>query len=267
MSASLATPFETSSIVAVATYNEKENLPVLLSQIRQHSPNSHILVIDDNSPDGTGQLAEQLGRKMGRVAVIHRSGKLGLGTAMVAAMKYALQEGFGVVVTMDADLSHDPAVLPRLLAGLAEKDVMIGSRYIPGGGTENWPLLRKVLSKSVNILVRTLHGLPARDNSGGYRAYRTPLLNRIDIDNLLSVGYSFQEEMLLRCHRAGAAIGETPIVFADRREGASKVNLKECARSLGMLLYLGVPRFLGGPNLAPLANPQKGIARELRKSA
>ncbi len=256
-----------SSLIAVATYNERENLPLLLSQLRLHAPTSHILVIDDNSPDGTGQLAEQLAKTMGRIAIIHRPGKLGLGTAMVAAMKYALHEGFGVLVTMDADLSHDPAVLPRLLAGLCEFDVMIGSRYIVGGGTKDWPLLRRFLSKAVNCLVRVLHRLPARDNSGGYRAYKRYYLERVDLDHLLSVGYSFQEEMLLRCHRAGARIGETPILFADRRQGASKVNLKECVRSLAMLLYLAVPRFLGGPPLAPLNRLPKETLHEFRKTA
>lgn len=259
--------FAVSSIIAVATYNERENLPLLLTQIRLHAPTSHILVVDDNSPDGTGQLAEQLAAKMGRIALIHRPGKLGLGTAMVAAMKYALHEGFGVLVTMDADLSHDPAVLPQLLAGLGETDVMIGSRYIAGGGTKNWPWLRKLLSKSVNLLVRALHRLPAKDNSGGYRAYKRAYLERVDLDHLLSVGYSFQEEMLLRCHRAGARIGETPILFTDRKLGTSKVNFKECAQSLAMLLYLGIPRFLGGPNLAPLKSFPKGRIHEFRKTA
>ncbi len=259
--------FAVPTIIAVATYNERENLPLLLSQIRLHAPTSYILVIDDKSPDGTGQLAEQLAAKMGRISVIHRAGKLGLGTAMVRAMKYALNEGFGVLVTMDADLSHDPAVLPKLLAGLGEYDVMIGSRYVSGGGTKDWPWLRKFLSKSVNLLVRTLHRLPAKDNSGGYRAYKRAYLEKVDLDHLLSAGYSFQEEMLLRCHRAGARIGETPILFADRRLGASKVNLKECARSLAMLLYLGVPRFLGGPNLAPLKSSLKGQSHEFRKTA
>jgi len=257
------------SLVAVATYNEHENIPKLIRSIRTHSPISNILVIDDNSPDGTGKLAEQLAREMGRIHVLHRPGKLGLGTAMVEAMKFGIANEFDSVVTMDADLSHDPIHLPILLQNLTAKDVMIGSRYIPGGGTKDWPVLRLALSRSVNLMVRTMHRLPAKDNSGGYRAYTTEILKRIDFEGLISVGYSFQEEMLLRCHRAGARIGETPILFANRREGASKVNMAECARSFGTLFYLGLPRWLGGPNLSPLSQ-SKTLSLEpapLRKSA
>jgi len=263
-------PFQR-SLIAIATYNERENLENLVRSIRSNAPQSTILIIDDNSPDGTGELAEKLARDMGRIQVQHRPGKLGLGTAMVQAMKSGIDQGFETVVTMDADLSHDPIHLPHLINNLTHKDVMIGSRYIPGGGTKDWPLVRLTLSRSVNLMVRTLHGLPARDNSGGFRAYKTEILKRIDIDGLVSVGYSFQEEMLLRCHRAGARIGETPIVFANRREGASKVNIKECVRSVGTLLYLAVPTWMGGPNLAPLPTTapltQTATPSTLRKSA
>ncbi len=259
----------TRSLVAVATYNERENIAKLIHAIREHSPQSAILVIDDNSPDGTGKLAEKLAMELGRIHVLHRPGKQGLGTAMVQAMKFGIAQGYDAVVTMDADLSHDPANLSDLLKGLGHKEVMIGSRYIPGGGTKDWPMLRFLLSRSVNLFVRTLHRLPARDNSGGYRAYKTEVLKRIDFAGLISVGYSFQEEMLLRCHRAGASIGETPILFANRRDGASKVNFTECARSFGTLFYLGLPRWLGGPNLAPLSQAHEPTAEPalLRKSA
>src|SRR5262249_5489315 len=162
-----------------------------------------------------------------RIHVIHRAGKLGLGTAILAGMRYAIDNGYDYFVNMDADFSHDPKYLPALLAGMKKHDVMIGSRYIPGGGTENWPLSRKVMSTGANYLVRFLLRLPARDCSGGYRCYRVAKLREAGLEHLLSHGYSFQQEVLYRCRRVGCRIGETPIIFANRRAGASKVNPRE----------------------------------------
>lgn len=236
---------DTRTVVAIATYQERDNLEALARAIHQAAPAADILIIDDNSPDGTGVLADQLAQADPRIHVIHRAGKLGLGTAILAGMRFAIDRGYDRHVTMDADFSHDPRYLPALLAGMKDHDLMIGSRYVPGGGVENWPLSRRLMSGGVNLLVRLLMRLPARDCSGGFRCYAVSLLRRAAMDTLLSHGYSFQEEMLFRCHQAGAHVGETPILFVNRREGTSKVNVKEVARSLGFLLYLGLRTLFG----------------------
>lgn len=227
-------------LVSTATYNERDNLAALVAEIHRHVPAADVLVIDDNSPDGTGKLADELAARDPRVHVLHRAGKLGLGTAILAGMRYAMVNGYDLFVNVDADFSHHPRYLPALLAGMGRHDVMIGSRYVPGGGTVGWPLSRKLMSRGVNWLARLLMRLPSRDNSGGYRCYRTDLLRRANLDGLLSHGYSFQEEVLYRCRQAGARIGETPIVFEDRRAGTSKVNPREVVRSLAILLWLGL---------------------------
>jgi len=226
-------------LVSIATYNEHENLRGLVDSILRSVPEANVLIVDDASPDGTGQLADALAAEDPRVRVKHRTGKLGLGSAILAGMKIAISEGYDRFVSMDADLSHDPKYLPAL-TNLAGCDVKIGSRYIPGGGVENWPLSRYLISRGVNILTRVLLHIPARDASGGFRCYRTSLLKRIDLDHFWSKGYSFQEEMLFRCILAGARVKETPIVFADRREGTSKANVKEMVMSLSVLLRLGL---------------------------
>jgi dolichol-phosphate mannosyltransferase len=232
-------------LIVLATYNERANLEALLGEIRQAATNAEVLVIDDDSPDGTGALADELASRWPWLHVLHRSGKLGLGTALLAGMQYAIDHGYDLVLTMDADFSHHPRYLPALLAGMARRDVMIGSRYVPGGGTVNWPLGRKLISRSVNILCRVLMRLAPRDCSGGYRCYRVDLLRRAGLRRVISRGYSFQEEMLYRCRRAGGRLGETPIVFENRREGASKANPREMVRSLSTLVWLGTQSFLG----------------------
>jgi dolichol-phosphate mannosyltransferase len=232
-------------LVSVATYNERDNLEPLVRAIHEAAPAADVLVVDDNSPDGTGALADRLAAADGRVHVLHRAGKLGLGTAILAGMRYALDRGYDLFVSMDADFSHHPRYLPALLAGMRDRDVMIGSRYVPGGGTANWPLSRRLISRSVNGMVRLLLRLPVRDASGGYRCYRVAGLRRTDFTHLLSRGYSFQQEVLHRCHRAGCRLGEAPILFENRRAGASKVNLREAARSIGVLLWLGLRNVFG----------------------
>jgi dolichol-phosphate mannosyltransferase len=230
-------------LVSMATYNERANLEPLIREIHAVVPTADVLVVDDNSPDGTGQLADQLAAADPRLHVLHRAGKLGLGTAILAAMRYALEQGYDLFVNMDADFSHHPRYLPALLAGMDRHDVMIGSRYIAGGGTVNWPLPRRLMSWGVNLLVRLLMRLPVRDASGGYRCYRVELLRRTNLERLLSRGYSFQQEVLHRCRQAGARLGETAILFEDRRAGATKVNLREAGRSLLVLLRLGLGTF------------------------
>jgi dolichol-phosphate mannosyltransferase len=232
-------------LVAVATYNERNNLAPLVREIRQTLPAAHILITDDQSPDGTGQLADELASADPLIHVQHRQGKLGLGTAIVAGMRYAMEHGYDCVISMDADFSHHPRYLPALVTGMRRYDVMIGSRYIAGGGTVNWPLVRRMISGGVNALSRVLMRLPARDTSGGFRCYRVDKLRQTRLDNLLSTGYSFQEEMLFRCRLAGCRIGETPIVFEDRRAGASKADLREAVSSLATILRVGLPAFFG----------------------
>jgi dolichol-phosphate mannosyltransferase len=232
-------------LVSVATYNERDNLEPLIHEIHSFLPPANVLVIDDNSPDGTGQLADELAVRDPRVHVLHRVGKLGLGTAILAGMRYAMEQNYDYLLNMDADFSHHPRYLPAIVAGMDSHDVMIGSRYIPGGGVENWPLSRRVMSWGVGTVVRLLMRIPARDTSGAYRCYRVTKLRETALDKLWSRGYSFQQEMLYRCRKAGCRIGETPIIFENRRAGMSKVNPKEAARSMGIILLLGCKAFFG----------------------
>jgi dolichol-phosphate mannosyltransferase len=239
------TPNPPRLLVSLATYNERDNLPPLIADIHAHAPHADVLVIDDNSPDGTGKLADELAAKDPRVRVIHRAGKLGLGTATLAAMRYAIDNGYDLLQNLDADFSHPPRYLPGLLAGMDTHDVMIGSRYVRGGGTENWPLARRVISKSVNALVRFLFRMPVKDASGAFRCYRVANLKRAKLEQVVSRGYSFQQEVLFRVYRTGARLGELPITFENRRHGSSKVNTKEAVRSMATILYLGVRNFFG----------------------
>jgi dolichol-phosphate mannosyltransferase len=232
-------------LVSMATYNERDNLGPLIAEIHAVVPHADILVTDDNSPDGTGRLADDMAKADPRIHVIHRAGKLGLGTAIVEAIRFAINHGYDLFVNVDADFSHHPRYLPALLEGMTRNDVMIGSRYIPGGGSENWPLSRRLMSFGVNTTVRLLFRIPARDTSGGYRCYRVSKLRQTNLDGLWSRGYSFQQEVLYRCRRAGCRIGETPIIFGNRRAGSSKVNPREAARSMGIIVWLGLHAFLG----------------------
>jgi dolichol-phosphate mannosyltransferase len=232
-------------LVSLATYNERETLPPLLREVRATVPDAHVLVVDDNSPDGTGRMVEGMAEGDPHLHVLHRAGKLGLGTAIVAGMRYAQEHGYDYFVNLDADFSHPPRYLPALLAGMKTKDVMIGSRYVPGGGTKDWPWQREFISRGVNLLVRVLMRLPARDCSGSYRCYRVAKLKDARLEKLISRGYSFQQEVLYRCHKAGCKIGETPIVFEERRAGSSKVNPREAVRSMSLLVWIGLHAFFG----------------------
>jgi dolichol-phosphate mannosyltransferase len=232
-------------LIGVATYKERDNLEPLVRDIHQYVPEADILITDDNSPDGTGELADRLAAADPRVHVNHRPGKLGLGTAILAGMRYAMQHDYDYFLCMDADFSHHPRYLPALVAGMKDRDLMLGSRYIPGGGTVNWPLSRRLMSAGVNWLVRLLMRIPAHDTSGGFRCYRVAKLRQTDLDHLWSHGYSFQEEVLFRCRQAGFRIGETPIIFEDRRAGSSKVDPRESVRSLAVIVVLGLQAFFG----------------------
>jgi dolichol-phosphate mannosyltransferase len=241
------------TLVSLATYNERENLPSLVGEIHAVVPDADVLVIDDNSPDGTGKLADAMAAEDARVHVLHRPGKLGLGTAILAAVRYALDHDVDFLVNMDADFSHHPRYLPAILAGMKRADVMIGSRYVPGGGVVDWPWSRRVLSWGVNTVVRLLFRIPAHDTSGAYRCYRVAKLREANLENLLSRGYSFQQEFLYRCRRAGCHIGETPIIFENRRAGKSKVDPREATRSIAVILCIGLAALFGRDGLTTKA--------------
>jgi dolichol-phosphate mannosyltransferase len=233
------------TLVTIATYNELENLPSLVAQIFEFAPAVDLLVVDDNSPDGTGAWADRQAQQNPRVKVLHRTGKLGLGSAIVAGLKYGLEHGYDQVLNMDADFSHHPRYLPALLAGMGEHSVMIGSRYVPGGGVKDWPLKRQLMSRLVNLYARWMLGLKPRDCSGAYRCYSSELLRRVDFASIQSKGYSFQEEILWHLKRAGAKFGETPILFADRERGQSKINSREAWNALWIIFRFGLKNWIG----------------------
>lgn len=227
------------TLVIVPTYNERENLGRLVSELRRLPGNLHVLIIDDNSPDGTGALADDLARHDGGVAVIHRPGKLGLGTAYKAGFAYGLHRHYQFICTMDADFSHAPSSLPSLLDKTAQGyDLVIGSRYVPGGSVVGWPALRKLISYTANHLAHLFLVMPARDCTAGFRCYRRTVLETIDLDAIFSGGYSFLIEMAFLCREAGFRIGETPITFVNRTEGASKISKAEIYRAMYTLLRL-----------------------------
>lgn len=232
-------------LVSIATYNERDNVGKLIEDIHSYAPQADVLVVDDNSPDGTGRLVDELASRDPRIKALHRPGKLGLGTAIVAAMRYAQANDYTLLLNMDADFSHPARYIPALLAGMQRHDVMIGSRYVAGGGTENWPVVREKISRGVNGLVRFFFRMGVRDASGAFRCYRVSKLKQVRFDRIVSRGYSFQQEMLYRCRLAGCRLGETPIIFENRRAGKSKVNAKEAVRSMLTIIYLGVKAMVG----------------------
>jgi dolichol-phosphate mannosyltransferase len=230
-------------LISLATYNERENLPVLTAQIFAFAPDVHILVVDDSSPDGTADWVEEQMQNDARFKLTKRPGKLGLGTAVLAAMEYAVQNNYDFLINMDADLSHPPRFLPAMRAKAEEGfDVVIGSRYVPGGKIEGWSWTRHVMSRGINIYARWLLGLKTRDNSGSFRCYRTALLQQLDPQSILSRGYSFFEEILYRLRKRGGTFAEVPITFEERRRGQSKLNVKEMVVALWLLLRIGIFR-------------------------
>lgn len=225
-------------LVTLCTYNERDNIARLVPEILRHVPGADVLIIDDASPDGTGALADEMAANDPRVRVLHRTGKLGLGTATVAAFRYGMQHDYDLLVNMDADFSHPPPQIPVLVSLMDVADVSIGSRYVPGGEIIGWKPVRHVMSRGVNLLSRTCLGLTPRDTSGSFRCYRVELLRKIDFDHIVAKGYAFEEEILFRCRKVGARFVETPIRFEDRRAGSSKINSREVAtalRDLGLL--------------------------------
>lgn len=237
------------TLVTVATYNEIENLPRLADEIFEFLPSAHLLVIDDNSPDGTGDWCDTRAKTDDRVHCLHRSGKLGLGTASIAGMKYGIEHDYRYVLNMDADFSHHPRHLPSLVARMEktgeECDVAIGSRYCPGGGIDGWPWHRHFMSQGVNFYARWLMGLTPGDCSGAYRCFRVETLKKLDFEKIWSTGYSFQEEILWRLKLVGARFAEVPITFVDREKGQSKIHAGEAVSALWIIFRLGITNWVG----------------------
>src|SRR5262245_26633840 len=227
-------------LVTLCTYNERENLTALIPEIRRYAPDGGILVVDDNSPDGTGGVADEWATRDRSVRVIHRAGKLGLGTAMIAAFRFAFDHNYDFLINLDADFSHRPRYIPALLALMEQADVAIGSRYVAGGGVLGWGVRRRFMSRAINLYARTLLRLKTRDNSGSYRCYRLARLRKLDFTAFVARGYAFQEEILYRCRRIGCTFVETPIVFEDRRCGTSKMSLKETLAAGWIIFRLAV---------------------------
>ncbi len=213
------------SLIVVPTYNERDNVEDIAARFLEALPSADLLFVDDNSPDGTGQLLDDMAAREPRIHVMHRAGKLGLGTAYVEGFTWGLDQGYDYLFEMDADGSHDPAYLPQMLA-LAEDgaDGVIGSRYVPGGGTANWGIGRKIISRGGGLYARTILGVDIRDLTAGFMCWRRRALEAIDLPTITSNGYSFQIEMKYRALRKGMRLVETPIVFVDRRVGQSKMS-------------------------------------------
>ncbi|QDU77243.1 Undecaprenyl-phosphate mannosyltransferase [Bremerella volcania] len=231
-------------LVAIATYNEIENLPNLVERLVDTLPEADLLVIDDGSPDGTGQWCEEHAKMNARMHCLHRKGKPGLGSAIIAAMQYAIDNNYDVMINLDADLSHPPEKIPDLLeawqAGPSESTVVIGSRYVPGGGISGWPMKRHFMSRGINVYTRWLLWLPMADCSGSFRAYPVHLLRKIDFDSFLSYGYSFFEEVLYHLKEQGATFVEVPFQFVERQHGSSKINMRKAMVAVWTIFRLGL---------------------------
>ncbi|WP_435198549.1 polyprenol monophosphomannose synthase [Janibacter sp. GS2] len=210
--------------VLIPTYNERENLPRIVERVRACVPDADVLVLDDNSPDGTGEVADELAAGDDRVSVLHRPGKEGLGAAYLAGFAWALERDYDAVVEMDADGSHRPEHLPRMLVAAAEADLVIGSRYVRGGRVVNWPKNRKAVSMAGNAYIKVVLGMPVNDATAGYRVYRTDTLRTIGLDRVESAGYVFQTDLTVRTVRAGLTVVEIPITFIEREIGDSKMD-------------------------------------------
>ena len=228
-------------LIVMPTYNERQNLEIMAGRIRESTPEADLLVVDDNSPDGTGDLADKLAEADQHVHVIHRTEKAGLGKAYIAGFTWGLERGYDVIVEMDADGSHRPEDLPTLLAAVSGgADGVIGSRWVPGGKVVNWPRKREILSRGANIYTRLALGIGIKDATGGYRAYRATTLRKIDLGNVESTGYSFQIDITIRVIRAGLRIVEVPITFVEREHGVSKMDSSIIREAFFRVLQWGI---------------------------
>lgn len=230
------------SLIIIPTYNERENIRSVVEHILGLKEDFHILIVDDNSPDGTGEIVEKF-NKNEKLKIIHREKKLGLGTAYIQGFKWALSKDFEYIFTMDADLSHNPKYLPLFLEKINEGcDMVVGSRYIENGGIINWPIYRLLLSKAANLYTRIITRLPLTDSTGGFNCYRREVLESIDLDRVSSDGYAFQIEMKFKVWKKGFRLGEIPIIFVDRRFGQSKISRKIVWKAIFLVWKLRAQR-------------------------
>jgi len=225
-------------LMIVPTYNELENIARLVSEIIKQPINADVLVVDDASPDQTGEAVKEIMRTEKRVHLLPRPGKLGLGTAYKDGIRYGLQHGFDFIGTMDADFSHNPKYLPAMFKASENADIVIGSRYVPNGGTVNWGVHRQILSGGANAFARFALGFRTHDNTAGFRLYRRELLEKINLDSIRSNGYSFLVEFLYRCQQQQARVTEVPIIFVDRRDGLSKISKQEIGKAIMTIFRL-----------------------------
>ncbi len=227
-------------LVIVPTYNERDTLPAILERIRSAVPDADILIADDNSPDGTGRIADEWAARDPSIHVMHRLGKEGLGAAYLSGFAWGLQQGYDVLVEMDADGSHQPEQLPSLLAALDNADLVLGSRWVDGGGTVNWPKSRQILSKGGNAYTRAMLGVPLHDATGGYRAFRASTLRRLDLHEVASQGYCFQVDLAWRAVQRGLVVREVPITFVERSSGTSKMSQRIVLEALWRVTVWGI---------------------------
>ncbi len=233
------------ALVVIPTYNEISNVGKIIDAVLGVSEITEALIVDDNSPDGTGAAADNMAKSNPRVHVMHRAGKMGLGSAYIAGFRYALDNGYDYIFEMDADFSHDPAEIPKFLDAAKEADVVIGSRYIDGIRILNWPLKRLMLSYFASVYARTITGLKLHDTTGGYKCFRREALLKLDLSRVQSDGYSFQIEMNFLCQKKGLKLKEIPIVFSDRRAGISKMNKGIIFEALAVVWILKIKSVLG----------------------
>ena len=239
-------------LIVMPTYNERQNLEIMAGRVREAVPGVDLLVVDDNSPDGTGDLADKLAEKDPHVQVMHRTEKAGLGRAYVAGFTWALERGYNLIVEMDADGSHRPEDLPKLLATSEQADAVIGSRYVPGGTVVNWPMSRQFLSRGANFYTRMMLGVRVKDATGGFRVYNAQTLRTIDLSGIQSAGYCFQVDMTLRVLQAGLTITEMPITFVERERGASKMSRSVILESFIRIARWGIGARLRGRSAASI---------------
>jgi len=232
-------------LVIIPTYNEKENIGKIIPLVLKQDPDIEVLVVDDNSPDGTGKIVEEIISTNHRVKLIQRVKKNGLGTAYLAGFQYALQNGYDYIFEMDSDFSHDPAYIPYFLSAIREADLVLGSRYIKGVNVVNWPITRLLLSYYANVYARWVTGLPVKDSTGGFKCFKKEVLEKIGLDRIHSNGYAFQIEMSFRAWKKGFKIKEIPIIFVDRREGESKMSKKIVREAIWMVWKLRFLSLLG----------------------
>lgn len=233
-------------LVILPTYNEAENIEDVIQRVREALPAASVLVVDDNSPDMTAEIAEKTGERLGQVEVLRRPGKAGLGTAYRDGFAWGLERGFDALVEMDSDLSHDPAALPRIVGPIEERyDVVIGSRYVPGGSIPDWSLTRRLISRGGNVFAALMLGFGVKDSTAGYRAYSASILRKIDLSAVRADSYGFQVEMTYRTLNAGARLTEVPITFVDRTLGSSKMSTYTVIEAFALVTWWGLARAAG----------------------